>query len=67
MAMHPLNADGGSAAVVRARVPDGDLARIIRLASRRRAKPGTVIRQLLQHALDQLDEQAAAGNGAGNE
>ena len=64
MAQAPLNIAGGEAVQVRLRMPDGDVARVIRLAARRRLSRSAVMRELLAFALDRLEaDAAAAGNG----
>jgi len=64
MAQAPLNPEGGRAAVVRAKMPDTDVARLLRLARRRRLKTGTMARELLRFALDAA-ERADTGPPAG--
>ena len=59
-----LNAAGGKATVVQAKMPDADIARLIRLAVRRRKSRSAIARELLQQALDQAEraEVKAAGD-----
>jgi hypothetical protein len=47
----PLNPQGGPAVMVRAKLSDADVARLIELAGSQRKRPGTVVRELLQLAL----------------
>jgi hypothetical protein len=61
--MIPLNEMGGTAAVVRARVADDDLARLIRLAVRRRKSRSQMTRELLRLALDQIEAAGRAPPG----
>jgi hypothetical protein len=64
MSQAPLNPSGGTAAVVQARMADVDLARLIRLATQRRMRPGTVARDLIRTGLDMV-EQAEPDDPAG--
>jgi hypothetical protein len=63
--MIPLNEMGGTAAVVRARVADDDLARLIRLAVRRRRSRSETTRWLLRYALDQVEAAGRPPPGEG--
>jgi Ribbon-helix-helix protein, copG family len=60
MAQIPLNAEGGTAAVVKARMPNQDIERLIKLARRRRKSRSAVTRELLAYALDHLEQQDSA-------
>ena len=50
-----INPRTGDAQIVNIRMPDGDVARLIRLASRRRSSRSAVARQLLAHCLDVIE------------
>jgi hypothetical protein len=65
MSRPPLNPEGGRADFVRAKMTNADIARLRRLAARRRVKPGTVARELLRFALDaaELDTGPPATGG----
>ena len=53
--MRALNDTGGESAVVKARVPDADVTRLITLARRRRMTRSQMTRWLIRTALDQLE------------
>jgi hypothetical protein len=56
MARYPaMNPQGGRAALVSTRMRDHDVARLLRLAAHRKVTPSTMARELLQLALDMLD------------
>jgi hypothetical protein len=55
MAQIPLNAAGGKAAVVQAKMPDTDVTRLLRLAELRGISRSAIARELLHDALDQLE------------
>ena len=59
MPQNPLNASGGSAAVVRARMADADVARLLGLAAREGIKPGTLARKALALGLRELEREDA--------
>jgi hypothetical protein len=59
MAAIALNPAGGSAVVVSAKVPDADLARLIRLAAEAGVTKSVIMRQLVARGLDQLEKEAA--------
>jgi hypothetical protein len=57
MSRPPLNPAGGTATLVRTALPDTDVSRLIALASGRRKKTGTLVRELLQFALDAAEQR----------
>ena len=60
MAQTPLNPRGGNAVLVRTNLPDTDVSRLIALARRRQRKTGTLVRELIQFALDQAEKAERA-------
>ncbi|MGH3300394.1 MAG: ribbon-helix-helix protein, CopG family [Streptosporangiaceae bacterium] len=57
--MKVLNEQGGKAAILITRVPDTDVARLIRLATRRRKSRSAMMRELLRFALDRAELEQA--------
>jgi hypothetical protein len=55
VAQIPLNVAGGEAAILRARMPDGDISRLIRLAARRRLSRSEMARRALRLGLDAIE------------
>jgi hypothetical protein len=62
MAQTPLNPAGGGAVRVQAKMPDTDIARLLRLAAQRRMTRSAMTRQLVRLGLDVL-ELAEASSG----
>jgi predicted DNA-binding protein len=52
-----LSPEGGKAKVASTRLPHADNARLGRLAAERGLTPSQLIRQFIQHGLDQLEQR----------
>ena len=63
MAQAPLNERGGRAAIVLARLPDPDVARLTGEAARRGLPRSQVVRELIRAGLDRLETDSGPPPG----
>lgn len=63
MSQAPLNAGGGTAAVVKARMPNADIGRLDRLAGLHRTSRSALLREAIERHLDALERAGAEGRG----